>query len=59
MDGGTGFLVAADDVAAFADAVARTPGLSRAACRKHAEDRLDLDVSLDAHERLYRRVAGG
>ncbi len=35
------------------------PGLSRAACRKHAESRLDLDVSLDAHERLYRRVAGG
>ena len=59
VDGVTGFLVAADDVAAFADAVARTPGLSRAACRKHAEDRLDLDVSLDAHERLYRRVAGG
>ena len=59
VDGVTGFLVAADDVAAFAEAVARAPGLSRAACRKHAEGRLDLDVSLDAHERLYRRVAGG
>jgi glycosyltransferase involved in cell wall biosynthesis len=58
VDGVTGWLVAADDVAAFAEAVARAPGLSRAACRKHAEDRLDLELSLDAHERLYRRVAG-
>jgi len=59
VDGVTGLLVAADDVAAFAEAVARAPGLSRAACREHAEDRLDLELSLDAHERLYRRVAGG
>jgi len=58
VDGVTGFLVRADDVAAGAEAVARAPGLSRAACRQHAEGRLDLDVSLDAHERLYRRVAG-
>jgi len=59
VDGVTGWLVAADDVAAFAEGVARAPGLSRAACREHAEDRLDLELSLDAHERLYRRVAGG
>jgi len=59
VDGVTGLLVPADDVAAFAEAVSRAPGLSRTACRKHAEDRLDLDLSLDAHERLYRRVAGG
>jgi len=59
VDGVTGWLVAADDVAAFAEAVARAPGLSRAVCREHAEDRLDLELSLDAHERLYRRVAGG
>ncbi len=58
VDGVTGFLVPADDVAAAAAAVARAPGLSRAACRQHAEGRLDLGVSLDAHERLYRRVAG-
>ena len=58
VEGVTGFLVPADDVAAAAAAVARTPGLSRVACRQHAEGRLDLDVSLDAHERLYRRVAG-
>ena len=59
VDGVTGFLVPADDVAAAASAVSRVSGISRAACRKHAEGRLDLDVSLDAHERLYRRVAGG
>ena len=59
VDGVTGFLVPADDVAAAASAVSRVSGLSRAACRKHAKGRLDLDVSLDAHERLYRRVAGG
>ena len=58
VDGVTGFLVPADDVAAAAAAVSRVSGISRAACRQHAADRLDLDVSLDAHERLYRRVAG-
>jgi glycosyltransferase involved in cell wall biosynthesis len=59
MDGVTGFLVPPDDIAAAADAVSKVPGISRLACRKHAEGRLDLDRSLDAHERLYRRVAGG
>jgi glycosyltransferase involved in cell wall biosynthesis len=58
VDGVTGFLVPADDVAAFTEAVSRVPGISRAACRRHAESGLDLDVSLDAHERLYRRLAG-
>ncbi len=58
VDGETGFLVPADDVAAFTEAVSRVPGISRAACRQHAERALDLDVSLDAHERLYRRLAG-
>jgi glycosyltransferase involved in cell wall biosynthesis len=58
MDGVTGFLVRADDLRAAAAAVARTAGLSRPACRRHATARLDLEVSLDAHERLYRRVAG-
>ncbi len=57
VDGVTGFLVPADDVVAAASAAVRASGLSRAACRQHAERRLDLDVSLDAHERLYRRVA--
>ena len=58
MDGVTGFLVASDDVHAAAEAVSKAAALSRSACREHAEDKLDLDLSLDAHERLYRRMAG-
>ncbi len=58
VDDVTGFLVPPDDVRAAAEAVARVPGISRPACREHAESRLDLELSLDAHERLYRRVAG-
>ena len=59
MDGVTGFLVPPGDVRAAAEAVSKVAGLSRLACREHAESRLDLALSLDAHERLYRRVAGG
>jgi len=59
MDGVTGFLVPPDDVQAAAGVIPRAGGLSRAACREHAESRLDLDRSLDAHELLYQRVAGG
>jgi glycosyltransferase involved in cell wall biosynthesis len=55
-DGVTGFLVPPDDVAAAAEAVGRTAGISRSACRDHAERHLDLERSLDAHERLYRRL---
>jgi glycosyltransferase involved in cell wall biosynthesis len=58
-DGITGFLVPPDDVQAAAEAVRKVAGISRPACREHAEDQLDLELSLDAHERLYRRVAGG
>jgi glycosyltransferase involved in cell wall biosynthesis len=59
MDGVTGFLVPPDDVGAAADAVTKVAGVLRPACREHAEGRLDLELTLDAHERLYRRVAGG
>ena len=59
MNGVTGFLVQPDDVLAAAEAVSRAAGISRLACREHAAGRLDLELSLDAHERLYRRVAGG
>ena len=59
MDGVTGFLVPPDDVQAAAAAMAKVAGISRPACREHAENHLDLDQTLDAHERLYRRVAGG
>ena len=58
VDQRTGFLVAADDIDAAADAVKRTSGLSRTECRAHAERRLDLGRSLEAHERLYRGVVG-
>jgi glycosyltransferase involved in cell wall biosynthesis len=57
VDGLTGFLVAPDDINAAADAVTRTSELSRSDCRDHAESHLDLELSLDAHEQLYRRVA--
>jgi glycosyltransferase involved in cell wall biosynthesis len=56
VDGVTGFLVAPDDIQAAADSIRRTAQISRAACRDHAERHLDLERSLDAHERLYRRV---
>jgi UDP-glucose:tetrahydrobiopterin glucosyltransferase len=56
IDGVTGFLVAPDDVAAAADAVRLAPALARADCRQHAESRLDLELSLDAHTRLYQRL---
>jgi glycosyltransferase involved in cell wall biosynthesis len=58
VDGVTGFLVPPDDIGAAAAAVSEAVKLSRLACREHAEGQLDLEVSLDAHERLYRRVAG-
>jgi glycosyltransferase involved in cell wall biosynthesis len=58
VDGVTGFLVPPDDVQAAAEAMSKAARISRPACRDHAERQLDLDVSLDAHERLYRRVAG-
>ncbi|MGC1815482.1 MAG: glycosyltransferase, partial [Solirubrobacterales bacterium] len=58
VDERTGFLVAPDDIDAAADAVKRASGLSRPECRAHAERRLDLGRSLEAHERLYRGVVG-
>ena len=58
IDGVTGFVVAPDDLSAAAAAVADIPALSRDACREHAETRLDIERSLDAHERLYEHRAG-
>lgn len=59
MDGVTGFLVPPDDLRAASEAVSKAAGISRLACRKHAVGQLDLELSLDAHERLYRQVTGG
>ena len=56
VDGVTGFLVAPDDIQAAADSIPKTAQISRAACRDHAENHLDLERSLDAHEQFYRRV---
>jgi glycosyltransferase involved in cell wall biosynthesis len=58
-DGVTGFLVQSGDVPAAAAAAAKAAGISRRGCREHAERNLDLERSLDAHERLYRRISGG
>ena len=58
VDEETGFLVPPDDIEAAAEAVSKAAGISRLVCRRHAEDQLDLELSLDAHERLYRRMAG-
>jgi glycosyltransferase involved in cell wall biosynthesis len=58
VDGMTGYLVPPDDLRAAAEAVSKLAEISRPACRKHAEDKLDLELSLDVHESLYRRVAG-
>lgn len=57
VDGTTGFLVDAGSLEAAAEAVQRASALSRSACREHAASRLDIERSLDAHERLYERVA--
>jgi glycosyltransferase involved in cell wall biosynthesis len=57
-DGVTGLLVEPDDLDAAAAAVPAAAALSRADCREHAERRLDLELSLDAHERLYVQLAG-
>jgi glycosyltransferase involved in cell wall biosynthesis len=56
VEGSTGILVTPGDVRAAAEAVKRAPELSRRACRENAIGRLDIEHSLDAHERLYERV---
>jgi glycosyltransferase involved in cell wall biosynthesis len=57
VEGVTGFLIEPNDHRAAAEAVTRSRTLSRSACRRHAERHLDIGLSLDAHERLYQRVA--
>ena len=56
-EGVTGILVAAGDGAGAAEGVGRADELSRQSCRGHAERDLDLEATLDAHERMYRRAA--
>ena len=59
VHGVTGFLVRPGDLQAAAQAVAMAARISRAACRRHAERHLDLEKSLDAHERVYGALAAG
>ena len=59
VNGVTGFLVPPDDIQAAAEAVSKVAAISRPACREHAAGQLDLELSLDAHERLYQQVMGG
>lgn len=54
----TAILVAPGDVAGAAAGVGRADQLSRGACRRHAEETLDLEATLDAHERVYLRAVG-
>ena len=58
VDGVTGFLAEPGDIEGAAASVRRAARISRAACRRHAENNLDLERSLDGHEQLYRRVTG-
>jgi glycosyltransferase involved in cell wall biosynthesis len=57
--GVTGFLVGPGDLRAAAEGVRNVAGISRPACRGHAERDLDLERSLDAHEQLYGRLSNG
>ncbi len=57
VDGATGFLAAPDDIQAAAGSVRDATRISRIECRAHAEKHLDLERSLDAHERFYRHVS--
>jgi glycosyltransferase involved in cell wall biosynthesis len=50
----TGFLVA--DAPAAVQALKRIDEIGRSSCRRHAQDNLDLERCLDAHETLYRRL---
>jgi UDP-glucose:tetrahydrobiopterin glucosyltransferase len=54
--GRTGFLVPADDIAGAAHRVRQVAMISRAGCRRHAEESLNLEAAITAHERLYNHV---
>jgi glycosyltransferase involved in cell wall biosynthesis len=57
-DGVTGRLVPCGDLRSAAEALAEAASLGRADCRRHARESLDLELSIDAHERLYARLGG-
>lgn len=53
-EGVTGRLVEPGDVAGAARALRSAGELEREACRRHAEEELDLEAMVDAYEALYR-----
>ncbi len=55
VDGVTGYVV--DDVDGAVRAIDIIDGIDRSACRRHAELHLNLERTLDAHERLYEQLA--
>jgi len=56
LDGVTGRLVAADDLDAAAAATRTAWSFARGDCREHARRDLDVELTLDAHERLYAKI---
>ncbi|WP_272874683.1 glycosyltransferase [Roseomonas haemaphysalidis] len=54
VDAATGALAPADDVEALADAILRAGRLSRAACRRRAEQTCDATVMVAGYEAVYR-----
>jgi UDP-glucose:tetrahydrobiopterin glucosyltransferase len=52
----TGALIPEGDLEAAAVALSNAGAFERKACRQHAEARLDLENTLDAHENLYYRT---
>lgn len=57
-EGVTGIAVREGDIGAAVAAVEQALAFDRLSCRLHAEKHLDLAASVDAHLRLYRRLAG-
>ncbi len=56
VDHRTGFVVPRDDRMAAARALKEVESIQRDACRRHAEDHLNLDTTIAAHESLYERL---
>jgi glycosyltransferase involved in cell wall biosynthesis len=56
IDGQTGFLTPADDIAGAARALEAVSRIGRKDCRTHAVLDLSLEASLVAHEHLYRTL---
>lgn len=57
VEGLTGAVVAPGDIEAARRAVAGLDAYDRTACRRHAEDHLDIGPMIDAHLALYERLA--